>query len=75
MENKYSYKDAFEELQYIVSDIESGDIAVDELTAKINRASELLTICKAKLTASEEEVEKLLQKLENDNKAGEVDFE
>ncbi|WP_313190831.1 exodeoxyribonuclease VII small subunit [Sphingobacterium sp.] len=75
MENKYSYKDAFEELQHIVSDIESGDIAVDELTAKINRASELLTICKAKLTASEEEVEKLLQKLENENKAGEVDFE
>ncbi|WP_409151326.1 exodeoxyribonuclease VII small subunit [Sphingobacterium sp. BS-2] len=75
MENKYSYKDAFEELQLIVSDIESGDIAVDELTAKINRASELLTICKAKLTASEAEVEKLLQKLENENKTGESDFE
>jgi len=75
MENKYSYKDAFEELQLIVSDIESGDIAVDELTAKINRASELLTICKAKLTASEAEVEKLLQKLENENKTGEAGFE
>ncbi|GGE10369.1 MULTISPECIES: exodeoxyribonuclease VII small subunit [Sphingobacterium] len=67
MTNKYTYKDAFEELQAIVSDIESGDIAVDELTAKINRASELLSICKAKLTASEAEVEKLLQKLENEN--------
>ncbi|OYD45682.1 exodeoxyribonuclease VII small subunit [Sphingobacterium cellulitidis] len=67
MTNKYTYKDAFEELQAIVSDIESGDIAVDELTEKINRASELLSICKAKLTASEEEVEKLLQKLENEN--------
>lgn len=67
MTNKYTYKDAFEELQAIVTDIESGDIAVDELTEKINRASELLSICKAKLTASEEEVEKLLQKLENEN--------
>lgn len=67
MTNKYTYKDAFEELQAIVSDIESGDIAVDELTEKINRASELLSICKAKLTASEAEVEKLLQKLENEN--------
>lgn len=67
MTNKDTYKDAFEELQAIVSDIESGDIAVDELTAKINRASELLSICKAKLTASEAEVEKLLQKLENEN--------
>jgi len=69
MENKYTYKEAFEELQEIVSDIESGEIAVDELTEKINRASVLLSICKAKLTASEAEVEKLLQKLENDTSA------
>ena len=67
MENKYSYTEAFEELQSIVAEIESGDIPVDDLTEKINRASVLLTICKAKLTASEQEVEKLLQKLEVEN--------
>lgn len=67
MENKYTYKEAFEELQNIVADIEAGDIPVDELTEKINRASALLSICKAKLTASEADVEKLLQKLENEN--------
>lgn len=66
MENKYTYQEAYEELQQIVSEIESGDVAVDELTVKINRASALLTICKAKLTASEEEVEKLLKKLEEE---------
>ncbi len=66
MENKYTYQEAYEELQQIVSEIESGDVAVDELTAKINRATALLTICKAKLTASEEEVEKLLKKLEEE---------
>ncbi len=67
MENKYTYKDAFEELQEIVSAIETGDIPVDELTVKITRASSLLEICKAKLTDSEAEVEKLLQKLEKEN--------
>ncbi|MEI5984730.1 MULTISPECIES: exodeoxyribonuclease VII small subunit [Sphingobacterium] len=66
MENKYTYQEAYEELQQIVSEIESGDVAVDELTVKINRATALLTICKAKLTASEEEVEKLLKKLEEE---------
>lgn len=71
MENKYTYKEAFEELQQIVESIESGDIAVDELTEKINRASALLSICKAKLTASEAEVEKLLHKLEKENDADE----
>ena len=60
MENNLSYTEAFEELQAIVLEIETGHIAVDELTKKISRASDLLAVCKAKLTDSEEEVEKLL---------------
>ena len=64
MSNNITYNDAFNELQLIVSQIETGEINVDELTEKINRASALITICKAKLTASEEEVEKLLAKLQ-----------
>lgn len=71
MTTKITYNDAFQELQLIVSQIETGEINVDDLTDKISRASELITICKAKLTASEEEVEKLLAKLQaadEDNK-------
>lgn len=67
MTNKVSYNDAFQELQLIVSQIETGEINVDDLTDKISRASELITVCKAKLTASEEEVEKLLAKLQAPN--------
>jgi len=63
METTYTYHEAFEELQKIVSEIESGQTNVDELTEKIRRASQLIAICKAKLTSSEEEVEKLLAKL------------
>ncbi|MVZ61838.1 exodeoxyribonuclease VII small subunit [Sphingobacterium humi] len=63
MENNYTYLAAYEELQQIVSDIEDGEVSIDELTVKIARASELLAVCKAKLTASEAEVDKLLQKL------------
>ncbi|MFD1771259.1 exodeoxyribonuclease VII small subunit [Sphingobacterium suaedae] len=59
----YTYQEAFQELQHIVADIENGQTNVDELTAKIRRASELIAICRAKLTASESEVEKLLAKL------------
>lgn len=64
MENKFTYEDAFNELQTIVSSIESGEINVDELSEKIKRASELISLCKAKLTSSEAEVDKLLSKLE-----------
>lgn len=78
MENTYTYNEAFDELQLIVSEIESGQTNVDELTAKIRRASQLIAICKAKLTSSEEEVEKLLAKLAEtaaDDASEEVDGE
>lgn len=68
-----SYTEAFDELQAIVLEIEAGHIAVDELTRKISRASDLLQVCKAKLTDSEEEVEKLLTRLTNDQEGAEED--
>lgn len=71
MEPKYTYIDAFNELQQIVADIESGEINVDELAEKIKRASELITICKAKLVASEEEVDRLLSQLNTKSKEAE----
>lgn len=63
MTTNYTYEEAFHELQLIVSDIESGQINIDALTTKIQRAAALIAICKAKLSASEVEVEKLLAKL------------
>lgn len=66
MEENYTYIDAFNELQQIVHDIEVGEVTVDELAEKIKKASQLIAICKAKLTASEEEVDKLLAQLVRD---------
>jgi len=63
MKKKTTYKDAFDELQRIVSEIETGESQVDDLSEKIRRASKLIAVCRAKLTASEEEVENLLQQL------------
>ncbi len=63
MEQKYTYVDALHELQAIVKEIEIGDVTVDELAEKIHKASQLIAICKAKLTASEEEVDQLLKQL------------
>lgn len=63
MEENYTYTDAFNELQGIVHDIEVGEVTVDELAEKIKKASQLIGICKAKLIASEEEVDRLLAQL------------
>lgn len=59
-----TYTSAFEELQMIVSDIESGDISVDELSEKVKRASVLIAICKEKLFKTEDDVNQILKELE-----------
>ncbi|GGH09834.1 exodeoxyribonuclease VII small subunit [Sphingobacterium alkalisoli] len=63
MANSYTYTDAFEELQIIVAEIETGKVNVDELSERIKRASQLIAVCKTKLTATEAEVDKLLAEL------------
>ncbi len=65
MKNEISYSAAFEELQLIVKEMEEGEIAVDELSAKVKRAAELISICKEKLTSTEESVSQILKELES----------
>ena len=59
-----NYTQAFEELQEIVSEIEQGEISVDELSDKVKRASHLIKICKNKLATTEEDVNQILQELD-----------
>ena len=65
MSESINYTTAFEELQQIVSDIESGEISVDELSEKVKRAAQLIRICKLKLTNTEEDVNRILKDLES----------
>ena len=63
-ESKVNYVQAFEELQAIVTEIELGQITVDILSEKVKRASELIAICKAKLSSTEEDVNQILKELD-----------
>ncbi len=63
-EPEVNYAQAFEELQAIVTEIELGQITVDILSEKVKRASELIAICKTKLTSTEEDVNKILKELD-----------
>jgi len=58
-----TYKSAYLELEKIVSQIENNEIDVDELAVKVKRAAELLTFCKSKLTESELEISKVINKI------------
>lgn len=64
MSGQPNYTEAFEELQQIVSEIEEGQISVDELSEKVKRAALLINICKSKLSSTEEDVNKILKDLD-----------
>jgi exodeoxyribonuclease VII small subunit len=62
-EKTFTYEEAFAELQTIVSEIELGDTSIDELAEKVKRATQLMDICKRKLTDTEINVQKILEDL------------
>lgn len=47
----------------IVQSIEAGELDVDVLTAKVKRASELIALCKERLTKTDKELQKLLEEM------------
>ena len=63
MSKSQTYKQAIEELEVIVNEIENEEISVDELSEKVKRASQLIRLCKTKLTKTEEEVTKVLEEM------------
>ena len=70
MTKEPNYTEAYEELQSIVSEIEGGEISVDELSGKVKRAALLIKICKNKLTSTEEDVNSILKELETNDGSG-----
>ena len=54
-----TYESASAELQQIVGDLQGEAVGIDELTAKIARAAELIRFCREKLRLTEEEMAKL----------------
>ena len=61
MEEIKSYKEAVEELESIVKQMQSPDCDIDKLSGYTSRALTLLKYCKEKLFKTEEEVKKTLE--------------
>jgi exodeoxyribonuclease VII small subunit len=64
MERKTNYSEALAELELIVDQIENSEISVDDLSQKVERASELITICKSILEKTDKDVQGILKSLE-----------
>src|SRR5262245_42350812 len=66
------YAKAVEEIEQLLASIDRDEIDVDELGAKVERAVQLLKVCRAKLKATEARVVEVLKDLDDDEAAAEV---
>ena len=67
MSDNPDYKEAMEEIERIVDEIENETVDVDMLTEKIKRAAFLVKYCKQKLRKTDDEIRKVLDELEHEN--------
>lgn len=65
MDKEVNYSEALRELEEIVAGIEEGKVTIDVLSEKVKRASYLISLCKSKLTSTEEDVKKILEEMES----------
>lgn len=59
-----SFTEAMQELEAILSRIDSESVDVDKLAMELRRATELLELCRGKIQTAEMEVSQIVQKLE-----------
>ena len=61
---KFNYKKALEEIEDIVQKIESEEIDVDELSAIVKKAADLIKQCKSKLRDTNKELEDIMTNID-----------
>ena len=57
-----TYEESLKQLEDIVQKMEAGDYSIDELAEKLTLAQQLITQCKDKLSKSDTEIKKILEK-------------
>lgn len=59
------YEDAMAQLEMIVNKVDNGDMGLDEVCESLKKAQLLIRVCRAKLTKTQEELEKMLKEDNN----------
>lgn len=62
MDEQMKYEEAVRKLEDIVHQLENNELDIDELSAKLRQAQQLIKLCKDKLTKTDKEIKKILEK-------------
>ncbi len=60
------YAEAIEELESILAELESDDVDVDELAEHVQRASQLIELCRERIGKAKLRIEEVVSQLEAD---------
>jgi len=66
------YADAMRELDDILEELERDDLDVDVLAAKVQRASELIQLCRGRISRAQADVDRVVTDLESFERNGDT---
>ena len=61
------YADALSELQQILGELEAEDIDIDVLAVKVERAAELIRVCRGRINDAEVRVKEIVAGLDHES--------
>ena len=64
MSDEIGYADAMQELGTILEELERDDLAVDVLATRVQRASELIQLCRGRTARAQADVDRIVTDLE-----------
>ena len=64
--NEIGYAEALEELESILESLEDDDVDVDVLAEHVQRASELISLCRQRISKSQKLIEETISNTIND---------
>ena len=59
---EFKYEEALHQLEYIVEQMENDELDIDVMGEQLKRAQKLIKLCKDKLTKTDNEIKKILEK-------------
>jgi len=65
MKDNQTFEEALQRLEEIVTNLESGDIPLDESVKVFEEGNKLVTFCLSKLDSAEKKVQKLVKQADN----------
>ncbi len=60
-DKKITYEEATAQIEQILTKFRNNEVSIDELAKEVRRATELITLCREKLTTAESDLKQVLE--------------